>query len=134
MRTTAAGATLGPGVGDRPSAGPGSPADGPLPHSPCSSGRSSRSRRPMPNWLPPRESALRLLSAQEPGPAGETKIEFEGWSGARDLNPGPHGPEPCALPDCASPRPTFAGPHSTSALPVSVGTPGATPKESGHHG
>ncbi len=28
----------------------------------------------------------------------------EGWSGARDSNPGPHGPEPCALPDCASPR------------------------------
>ena len=26
------------------------------------------------------------------------------WSGARDLNPGPHGPEPCALPNCASPR------------------------------
>src|SRR5437870_316063 len=28
------------------------------------------------------------------------------WSGARDSNPGPHGPEPCALPDCASPRRT----------------------------
>src|SRR5713101_8305745 len=27
-----------------------------------------------------------------------------GWSGARDLNPRPHGPEPCALPNCASPR------------------------------
>src|ERR1700738_2108194 len=31
-------------------------------------------------------------------------IVFEFWSGARDLNPGPHGPEPCALPNCASPR------------------------------
>src|SRR6266550_7100130 len=31
-------------------------------------------------------------------------FEFEFWSGARDLNPGPHGPEPCALPNCASPR------------------------------
>ena len=29
---------------------------------------------------------------------------FRNWSGARDLNPGPHGPEPCALPNCASPR------------------------------
>src|ERR1041384_6507334 len=33
---------------------------------------------------------------------GESK--FKNWSGARDLNPGPHGPEPCALPNCASPR------------------------------
>jgi hypothetical protein len=31
-------------------------------------------------------------------------IVFRNWSGARDLNPGPHGPEPCALPNCASPR------------------------------
>src|SRR6266851_9890830 len=31
-------------------------------------------------------------------------FEFEFWSGARDLNPGPHGPDPCALPNCASPR------------------------------
>src|SRR5438477_13218061 len=31
-------------------------------------------------------------------------IVFKIWSGARDLNPGPHGPEPCALPNCASPR------------------------------
>jgi hypothetical protein len=31
-------------------------------------------------------------------------FEFKNWSGARDLNPGPHGPEPCALPNCASPR------------------------------
>src|SRR5258708_19708393 len=33
-----------------------------------------------------------------------TGFELENWSGARDLNPGPHGPEPCALPNCASPR------------------------------
>ena len=26
------------------------------------------------------------------------------WSGSRDLNPGPHGPKPCALPSCATPR------------------------------
>src|SRR5437773_1680474 len=23
--------------------------------------------------------------------------EFKNWSGARDLNPGPHGPEPCVV-------------------------------------
>ncbi len=23
------------------------------------------------------------------------RSEFKNWSGARDLNPGPHGPEPC---------------------------------------
>jgi hypothetical protein len=34
----------------------------------------------------------------------DTGIVFRNWSGARDLNPGPHGPEPCALPNCASPR------------------------------
>ena len=28
----------------------------------------------------------------------------EGWSGCRDLNPGPRGPEPRALPDCATAR------------------------------
>src|SRR5467141_3995444 len=33
-----------------------------------------------------------------------SKFEIRNWSGARDLNPGPHGPEPCALPNCASPR------------------------------
>ena len=27
-----------------------------------------------------------------------------GWSGRRDSNPGPHRPERCALPDCATPR------------------------------
>src|ERR1051325_5385803 len=32
------------------------------------------------------------------------RSEIKNWSGARDLNPGPHGPEPCALPNCASPR------------------------------
>src|SRR5882672_6751202 len=32
------------------------------------------------------------------------RFVFRIWSGARDLNPGPHGPEPCALPNCASPR------------------------------
>jgi hypothetical protein len=32
------------------------------------------------------------------------RVVFKIWSGARDLNPGPHGPEPCALPNCASPR------------------------------
>src|SRR5436309_1112860 len=40
-------------------------------------------------------------------PATTTEIEDSQskiWSGARDLNPGPHGPEPCALPNCASPR------------------------------
>ncbi len=26
------------------------------------------------------------------------------WSGLRDLNPRPHGPKPCALPNCAKPR------------------------------
>jgi site-specific DNA recombinase len=36
--------------------------------------------------------------------------DFENWSGARDLNPGPHGPEPCALPDCASPRLSLRSP------------------------
>ena len=37
---------------------------------------------------------------------GPSKGEIGIWSGARDSNPGPHGPEPCALPDCASPRST----------------------------
>ena len=32
------------------------------------------------------------------------KGRSENWSGARDSNPGPLGPEPSALPDCASPR------------------------------
>ncbi len=40
------------------------------------------------------------------------------WSGARDLNPGPHGPEPCALPNCASPR------HQRGALPAARPTEG----------
>ena len=26
------------------------------------------------------------------------------WSGLRDSNPRPHGPKPCALPNCAKPR------------------------------
>src|SRR5689334_8570188 len=34
----------------------------------------------------------------------DAQFVFRFWSGARDLNPGPHGPEPCALPNCASPR------------------------------
>src|SRR5258708_27145350 len=38
----------------------------------------------------------------------------EKWAGARDSNPGPHGPEPCALPDGASPR-TNRDPHCTAA-------------------
>src|ERR1700686_3258960 len=46
------------------------------------------------------------------------QIVFEKWSGARDLNPGPHGPEPCALPNCASPR------HRRSALPAARPTEG----------
>jgi hypothetical protein len=29
------------------------------------------------------------------GRAGSVGSEFRKWSGARDLNPGPHGPEPC---------------------------------------
>src|SRR5258706_3649562 len=39
-----------------------------------------------------------------PGQSRMTGFVFRNWSGARDLNPGPHGPEPCALPNCASPR------------------------------
>ena len=35
------------------------------------------------------------------------------------MNPGPHGPEPCALPDCASPRP-----NRERILPGAVPTAG----------
>src|SRR6266576_334624 len=45
--------------------------------------------------------------------------EFRNWSGARDLNPGPHGPEPCALPNCASPR------RESDSIGVGRGGPGA---------
>jgi hypothetical protein len=31
---------------------------------------------------------------------------FYYWSGREDSNLRPHGPEPCALPDCATPRKT----------------------------
>src|SRR5271157_5276435 len=29
------------------------------------------------------------------------------WSGRPDLNRGPHAPQACALPDCATPRPHY---------------------------
>jgi hypothetical protein len=38
-----------------------------------------------------RPSAITASTAFAP------KFEFKIWSGARDLNPGPHGPEPCEL-------------------------------------
>src|SRR5439155_26803765 len=34
----------------------------------------------------------------------EPNFEFKNWSGARDLNPGPHGPEPCACRVLACPE------------------------------
>ena len=57
---------------------------------------------------------------------------FEGLqqteSGNRDLNPGPHGPKPCALPNCAIPRemqwrrvyPKYSGRHFGDELPALV--------------
>ena len=35
---------------------------------------------------------------------GRPVVPFFLWSGCRDLNPGPHRPERCALPGCATPR------------------------------
>ncbi len=37
---------------------------------------------------PPIQRRCHIRSAYKGGP------EFKNWSGARDLNPGPHGPEP----------------------------------------
>ncbi len=36
------------------------------------------------------------------------------WSGRPDLNRGPHAPQACALPDCATPRRTLQGYHRRS--------------------
>src|ERR1700694_4918981 len=44
------------------------------------------------------------VTRRVPPRSGIMGFVFRNWSGARDLNPGPHGPEPCALPNCASPR------------------------------
>ena len=44
------------------------------------------------------------------------------WSGAGDSNPGPHGPEPCALPDCASPRRREAS-NANSSVPEALPAP-----------
>jgi site-specific DNA recombinase len=53
------------------------------------------------------ETAEATAKNDQAGPdGGPSKGQIEIWSGARDSNPGPHGPEPCALPDCASPRTT----------------------------
>ena len=43
------------------------------------------------------------------------------WSGRRDLNPGPHRPERCALPDCATPR---------GRMPINYNGPGGSLQES----
>ena len=51
-----------------------------------------------------RRSVTQLRHPGAAHKASHDGSEYEIWSGARDLNPGPHGPEPCALPNCASPR------------------------------
>ena len=39
-------------------------------------------------------------------PTGNLQEQMEGkWSGRPDLNRGPHAPQACALPGCATPRP-----------------------------
>src|SRR5207247_3389597 len=51
--------------------------------------------------LPKNAASIKPRAVQ---PLWKSSISNTKWSGARDLNPGPHGPEPCALPNCASPR------------------------------
>jgi hypothetical protein len=54
-------------------------------------------------WVPhpfPRGSS----PAPTPLPANSASATGGGWSGSRDLNPGPLGPQPSALPGCATPR------------------------------
>src|SRR5436190_8943571 len=47
---------------------------------------------------------LRLLWAK----GGKTPIAQGDWSGRQDSNLRPHGPKPCALPGCATPRYFYA--------------------------
>ena len=58
------------------------------------------------------------------------RFEFRNWSGARDLNPGPHGPEPCWLHvlQCPGGSPDArlnSNCHSLVSVCVPLGPPGA---------
>jgi hypothetical protein len=57
--------------------------------------------KPQDEWH--RVGIAQLIRMVEETPP-EPDLSSKRWSGAGDLNPGPHGPEPCALPNCASPR------------------------------
>ncbi len=45
------------------------------------------------------------------------------WSGCRDLNPGPHRPERCALPGCATPRLSDRDATAATPWPVAYSIP-----------
>src|SRR4029077_13939168 len=92
----------------------------------CGSPRPARGPRrrcrPRP-WLPSEVIGRERGAARRPGsPAGGRR---KGWSGREDLNLRLHGPEPCALPGCATPRST--GPLYTTGPPSRL--PGILPHE-----
>ncbi len=58
-----------------------------------------------PHGLPRQILSLMRLPFRHSRTHGCACMTEEEWSRCRDLNPGPLGPEPSALPNCATPRP-----------------------------
>src|SRR5450755_2296456 len=85
-----------------------------------------------------------VAASKEKDPAREAGPRGEEWSGREDSNLRPHGPEPCALPGCATPRgtPTIPSPRLVrkgrgpvdSGLSVRLEEEGPERPQGGTHG
>ena len=67
-----------------------------------------------PHGLPRQILSLMRLPFRHSRTHGCACMTEQEWSRCRDLNPGPLGPEPSALPNCATPRPRAHMRHTHS--------------------